>query len=578
MSDRPSPAARFLESWRWLRPELRLTRAGLDARLWPDLGRAGRDRRVELARVALQELSRQDENAESLEQGHRLLARRLLEREISRAALPPHRLDLAGLVARALGPAALAADPGQVQERLRRLPELLDPLREPGFELAGDTVTGALAARRLRALAQHLEARLPWLTGGAATATEALSTLAGELESLPAAVMRSEEDAWADLQGEGAWELAPLLERIEAELTRAGRELERRALVLQQRFDSDATGDALRQALAQLARDLPQPERWAWLHEGLQADLARALRRLGLEVEPPRVATAPGLLPGWTEPGLEEAEAGLWLPDLSQLNGADLAAHLADRNHGLLPLLAAREGLPGRAWLLARLRARGDGSLSEAVAACLLEPEDLDAWARWAGDWMVRAAGLGGDARLRLLQKREELRDLLLARADLELRLGIRPETEIRQRLAHEGGLPTHLAEAAWLALRRRPGRFAAASARLLDFREAGRRWRHAPRGAAAGSADWLLILADCAALPGPWLRRHLHLQPARGEQLLPQPPALVRPSGRSDGLLSEMEERLAALGRIRREDLEAGREFDAPLVALDEADDAPAE
>jgi len=567
----------FHEHWLRLQPQRRLARAELGSRLWPGLDAAGRAEARELLRTAREDLEQQSApDASTPEAGRLTLAQRLIDRESVRLERPPRRGELAALAATALGPAALAADAGLVCERLERLPELWSAAS--GEVLGGDPDEGAAAARRLRALALHLEIRL-----GAERNPRPLLELAELLERQPAAA-EPDPAPHPDLDTAGGWERAPLLARLEEESARAEAELERRAAALCQRLEGRTeAGDAVARALAQLALDPPRPEHWAWLQRGLQADLARFLRRLGLAAEAPEVEAAPGLAPDLVEPRLD-ASGRLLASDLSLPGGAELRDLLAERCHAQLPLLAAREGLPGRAWLLARLRAGAGASPAAAVIAALLEPEDLEAWARWAGDWALRRGWQAGDPRLRLLQARQELRELQLARADLELVAGVVSPTEARARLEPALELPPTLFEAAWSDLRRRPGAAAAAAARLLEVREAGRRWRRAARG--AGNADWFHLLAEAAALPPDWLRRHLAQQPARGLAWNALPPALVRPAPRPDGLLGEVEERLAALGRIRREDLEAGREYDAVALTAPESpeaggegtDDAPAE
>ncbi|MFA7329591.1 MAG: hypothetical protein WC326_00825 [Candidatus Delongbacteria bacterium] len=576
----PSSARSLPAAWSWLRPERVLRRAELGTTLWSDLGPAGRARARDLLTGVRPELQAAAPPA-TLAEGRRQLALRQLERELGELDQLPQRAELAARAAEALGPAALAADPELVLERLERLEELAAPLRSRGqLELAGSREDGRRGARRLRATARQLEQRLPLLLPlQPRPGLQGLLTLADELEHALPHETPAPDRAWRELEAEAGWSLAQLLERVESELGGLAADLEKRAETLRQRYlgATPAEGPALPWLRGQFALDPPRPEHWAWLHNRHLQDISRHLVQLGLEHERPAARVQPGLEPDWPCPGPDEAGEGLALPDLSLLDLARLEALLAEHHHGQLAVSAAREGLPGRLWLLRRIRGQELSDPAAGVLAALTRPADLDVWARWAGAWLPRSGWLAGDARLRLLSRLADWRDLCLTRADLERRLAMRPEAEIRHRLERESGLPPLLAEAAWQHLLREPGREALASARLFDLQEAGRRWRRQQRGSAA---DLFRLSAEAALLPGSWLRAHFAAQPGAGRQWHALPPALVKPVARPE-LLGEVEERLAALGRIQREDLEAGREFDAPgaaAAAPDEEAGEPAE
>lgn len=564
------------ETWAWLHPERSLLREGLGARLWPELGPVGREQARGLLQGARDELRRAPALEASLpEAARRQSALRLLERELRRLEAPPGREELAALVADLLGPAGLARDPGLVQERLDLLEELLAPLRRHGrLHLGGERQAGARGARRLRAVARHLELRLPaLLPESPRPGLDGLLALADELESLPTLDLPRLEEGWRELDEDGGWPLSLLLERVESELATLGAELERRAEVLRARYlgAGSQPGRALDWLRGQFALDPVPAEQWAWQHERHLQDISRHLRRQGLPCPPLGARQLPGLEVEWPSPGAESTGGLLALPDLSRLDPCTLEAHGAEFHHGMLPVLAAREGLPGRLWLAWRLEERAPEGPETGWLAALARPADLDAWARWACAWLPRSGWLSGDTRLRLLSRLAEWRELWLTRADLELRLGIRPREEIRRRLESDCGLPAHLAEAAWRFLEREPGRQALASARLFDLQDAGRRWRRLRKG---GGADLFWLTADLALASPAWLRAQFAALPAEGRRWSPLPPALVRPASRPD-LLGEVEERLAALGRIRREDLEAGREFDPPAPPLESSEDA---
>lgn len=582
MSDpRPTAAPGSLaEAWDWLSPERAVRRDGLGDRLWPDHGPAGRARARELLDGVRQNLEALPGlPAEQVEHGRRLALARWLDREERRRLAAPSPSELADILDVGLGACPADSQDGPeaplVAERLATLDDLLDPLRRRG-RLLGDAPglagEGGQAARRVRALARRLAVR-----GGESLRSggEALERLAGELEAWrPGAAPGppEESEAWRELGSCALWPLSLLLERVEQERESALAEAGRRAAALRQRWLGEAgEGEALAWLRLQLAQDPPRPEQLAWLLHRHAKDLARHLSGLGLEARVPGARVLPGREASWC---LEPAPGGsllLALPDLSLLSPPDLEAQLGHWHHGLLPLLAAREGLPGRLWLEGRLRdaAAGEGDSVAAWTARLLRPEDLDAWAAWAMGWLPRTGWLAGDPRLRLLARDLETRELSLARADLELRLGSRPPEEVRRRLEREAALPPHLARAALEALRRQPGRQALAAARRFELMDGVRRWRRLRK---ATDADGFHLLAACAWLPLDGLRAQLGAQPPEGRRWAELPPAVVRPAARPE-LLGEVEERLAALGRIRREDLEAGREFDAVPAAMPATD-----
>jgi len=570
-----SHGSSFAERWHWLRPDLVTDPAARELRRWPDLGSAGRARLCDLAQDALRTLPEEHTAPASVEAGRLRLARHLLRRELSEVARPPCRTAVAEGVASCVEE-LLQRSPEACLDALHHLPEFLQPLQE-GEEPTGDMAQGKQAARRLRALAHHLRHRLERKLGAGAVGAEApLEELAAWLEALPDHPATWGDEAWQDVR-ECGWDMAPLLSRLEEELTRVRRELDKRAEQVRQRY-LGGRGDsspALPWVLEQWALDPARPEQWAWLHQSLLDQARRLLAQMGLDCTAPTVFLRPGCQPSWPEAAPSRDGLLVGLGDLAALDGGALALHMAWASHVLPPLVVVREGVPGRAWALQQV-GREVADPASSVIAALLRPADLECWARWSVEWMLNHGWQAGESRVRLMLARLEEWDLLLARADLELRLGIRPADDVRQRLMREGVVPAHMAERAWLQVLERPGQAAQACARLLLLREAGRRWRRNHRE--AGTADWFHLVARCAALPGAWLKEHLATQPAEGRNWRPLPPALVRPiAPRGDGLLTEMEERLAALGRIRREDIEAGREFDsqAPPPAATQAVEA---
>lgn len=573
MSD-PRRSSSFRDRWLWLAPEPGSAPPGAPVRHWPESTAAALAARLDLLQDALRSLP-EGLPPSSLRAGQSALARRLLQREVRDLQGPPHRLALAESVARRLEE-LLPTDPAACREALRQLPQWSDALPK-GAVPGGDREQALLAAKRLRALASFLEGRLRRSLGEmAADSTQPLHGWIQELEALPDAVHEPGDAHWQELR-EGGWDMAPLLVRLEEEQARVRREADKRAEQVRQRFlgTQVGQGDALPWVLEQLALDPAPPEQWLWLHHSLQRQALRLLGQLGLACEELPFILRPAYVPGCADPSPSRDGALCGLGDLSSLKPAALSRHLAWASHVLPPLSVAREGLPGRAWLLRKCRGEAQEDLS-AVIAALVRVEDGEVWARWASEWMLRQGWQAGDLRVRLAQKLQEAWDLLLARADVELHLGIRSPLEVKHRLLKEGLVPTHVAEAAWQLLNLDPGRFALASARLILWREAERRWRRTHRE--AGTADWFHVLAEGALFPLSWQRVSLASQPAPGLSWRALPPALVKPiSPRGDGLLTEVEERLAALGRIRREDIEAGREFDtqpAPSTPVAEQDE----
>lgn len=574
MTDAGTDPGGFAERWRWLHPEEETRAARLAGRLWPDLGPAGRDARRRLLlgeSAAAGDASGEDPGgleAARLAERQRLIARALLE-----LAGAPSPAALLAVLETGLDAAAEAE---LVQRRLARVGELLDPLagEGPGAGAAADE--GAAAAARLRQLLLHLERRFEGGPGVEALAGFVrLAALADRWEDEETPTLAGDPRAdWTWRTGE-ALRPEELQARFTAGLEQTALELDKRCRALQARYlGGSARDDARSFVAAQLAEDRPPVERWERAHRDALAALAAWIGRRGLlpgdgPLPEPRVLA--GARPAWPEidSGRHALPAGrLPLADLTRLSPAGREAWLADRHTAALPVLLAREALPGRRWLLRRLRE------TDPLRGLLLRPADLDGWAGWAPEALFAAGWMSGEPRARIVHLRERLRELLLARADLQRLLELQPEAEIRRLLAREGELEGEPLAAAWRALEEHPGRWAAGALRRLELSAAQRRWRRR-HGAAATPAAAIDLFSVAGTLPLPWIRERLHEAPPGGRELLELPPAVPALKWKDrDELVREVEERLAALGRIRREDLDAGSEFDdgaAPPAAPDE-------
>ena len=215
------------------------------------------------------------ESGASPHSGNGALARKLLERETFALTHAPHRLQVAEAVARRLEE-LLPTDPAACLEALRQLPQWTAFL-QAGPLPAGDASQSHLAARRLRALATHLDSRLRRHVGEESVgATHALLELCDWLEALPMQEHVPDEAAWRELR-HGGWDMAPLLARLDEELLRLRREVDKRAEQLRQRFlgSRGEDGQALPWVLEQLALDPAPPEQWLWLHHSLQRQARR---------------------------------------------------------------------------------------------------------------------------------------------------------------------------------------------------------------------------------------------------------------------------------------------------------------
>jgi hypothetical protein len=552
----------FAERWRWLHPEREPRRERLAGRLWPDLGPAGRALRVRLLLAEAAAASEPPEDPAGLGAARLAERQRMLARAVREQAAAPGPATLLGVIECGLDG---AVEPALRLERLARLEELLAPLGA-GEAARGTPGEAAEAARRLREGLRHLAEGLA--RGGSpdtAAGLGRLEQLARAWEQQPREVAGAADPRaeWEERCGE-ALQPEALLARFAEQIAATAAELERRCTALGTRYlgEPPDQGQSARAFVEeQLAADRPAPEGWERAHRDALAPLAAFVRRRGLlpgGEAPPICRLQPGARPAWPGCAGGELPGRLPLADLTCFPAAGREAWLADWHHAALPLLLAREALPGRLWLRDWLRGQ------DPLRGWLLHGEDLDGWAGWVVEPLLAAGWMAGEPRTRIVLLRERLRELLLARADLQGLLDLRPPSEIRRALARDGALGEELLAAALQALEDRPGRWAAAALRRLELSLAWRRWRrrHGPAATPAAACD---LFAMACTLPLPWIREGLAQVPPGGRVLCELPPAVPPPrEGAGSELLQEVEERLAALGRIRREDLDAGAEFDA--------------
>jgi len=551
---------------------------------WPDWSETGRAYLAGLLRDTSAGLDASVEDPPSPEARR---CRLLLERELREieAAPGPARViqALAAGLAGLLDPAAERDPDSTIAERLRGITVFIDSLL-PGLR-AAPPEDRREALPRLEALCKGLEASLagrrdagrPVMDPQACDAAlRRLRELARELDHAGEAVHPSEVPdthefarAWRLAAGRGL-EPESLLAEFQNEIGQVSEELFKRSGALHAKYAGRSPGGpaGLRFVLEQLGQDRPLPERWLEEQRSRLAELRRWAfsRRL---LYPPAPSFRLEMRPPWCDPSgdylMPELRAGeskeppiIAARDLAQLPRPVRESHLGDCCHYALSVLLAREALPGRAFLLYRRRSEGG------VCALLSRPENLDAWAQLVPQLLLDRGWFQGEPRLRIMVLREKLRDMHLARADLELHTGLRPSIELKRRLVEQALVPRHLAEEALREIRRRPGRAALAAARALELRKAERRWRRR-RGAEAGNADALDLAARYADLPLTEIARGLPGNRADGRALAEPPPPVIRiPRPEKDAAVREAERRLAELGRITREDLSAGSEFDA--------------
>ncbi len=368
-----------------------------------------------------------------------------------------------------------------------------------------------------------------------------------------------------------------VIKKLEQEIQRTVAELEKRCTTLHQRYDKKVPGggESVHFVLQQIATDQPRPEYWLECHRNIMSELERTLlpRELPFPVEG-EISLGLGSRASRRDTychGPLNGPASLQIFDLATLPAADRQAHLDDHNSYALTLLLAREGVPGRLSLLQERRATKD------LSACLLRESDLEAWAQEAPELLARLGWMQGEARIRILLLRDRLRDLLAALADLEYHTLRRPEIELFRRLRREGMLGANLVTSIFSGIRRTPLRRVGTINNWLVLREELRKYKRRT-GSASGPLDIWLAARRCCDLPPAMMRTALSVEEALGLQAHEVPPPVVQLAARKDELIQSVESQLAALGRIRSEDLDAGSEFDGPAPAVADDGDTQSE
>lgn len=542
-------------AWSWLHPHL-LSAGERDSGCWPDLSVRGIGGRRSLLDEMESLVNASAADPSSLAEREQQAARDLIERERAELTQPVGCSELADLLSAALLQPLRSGDHERLTQAIETLPSFLNslggrPLREERAGAAEDLAT------RLDSLSMHVERRaLEADIRLNADALGALRDLATQVD-ITAFTAPDPRQFSAGLQAKD-------LQTLDAAIARNGAELERRAASLAQRYLGEQAGqDNLARLVDLIHLDHARPEHWSWILRQHCAEMSAelALRGLPSHRDECPLEVEPGLAPGveelcpasWLRPW---TASGWRLADLSLLDPLRLEAHLREYNHVRLPLLVATQLLPGRAWLLESFRQQ------DHPASLLLRSSDLDLWASWSPGWLLRLGWLSGERRVRLLQLQERHRTLLAGKVDLLRLLAVRPDEELSKPFVEDSQLPAHLAAARWKQLQATPGRatrLALDSLALQDLaRDLKRRW-----SACGGGLDLLGAMQRAVLLPRedwPLLARE---HEPRGLFLRKLPAPLAQPREDRDGLLSEIEERLAALGRIRREDLLAGAEFD---------------
>ncbi len=428
---------------------------------------------------------------------------------------------------------------------------------------------GESLKQRLTSLQQHLERRLLELDE---------SELAGKVRVLEGFHDRLRITAFqpADVSQAAAGLQAKDLEKLDDAIQRLNADIERRIKRLDQRYLGKAdTAEANILALIEL--DQGRPEQWAASFNRRRQEIEQELALRGMPANRElRFHVEPGLYPGFVE--LAPAcwhrswnQHGRRLPDLSLLDPLRLEAHLIEWNHVRQPLELATRHRPGSDSLLELW------GQAPHPAAFLLRDGDTRRWADAAPGWLLDQGWMGGERRLRLLQKRQELRLLKIGRIDLLRLLAVRPDDELEIQISGEARLPEHSLKAIWQKMLAEPGHFAF---RALDGLALAEKMRSLKKSwqDSVGSEDTFSAMQQFCLMPrDTWPELAEAFSPS-GRSLPQPPPALPRPREDQEGLLSEVEQRLAELGRIRKEDLLAGSEFDGGSPAVDEALAAPAE
>jgi hypothetical protein len=553
---------------------------------WPDHSPAARQRlagRIQAWIAELHELA-----GEQLEEDpqtvHLIHGLDRLARELGGPADPIMVVDLLGNGLRDLLMLPLATLPeraGALVQRLRALPALIEEVRSHGREFS--PWRGQRAASALVELAQWLGAGAePWLEASdeslallrreAPAAREHLLELAGWFasEGNPPADRLGAEAMAGLLKRETGRDPHPerLEKQLERERVRLLGQMEQQAQHLVKRFigagnSGGSPGRHLAAVLEQLALDTPNVEHW-------EAYQQRQLRELHMLLGRTRLVNEPGACPvvaprTWQEPpgdweglpALGPFPGMLMCLDLAGLDTAAQQDFVKDRHTWAMQVLLAREALPGRLWLMQQWQSlRG-------AARLLNHAADADGWALLAPDLFTRHGWGQGEPRLKLMLFRERLRDQAVALADLRWHTGTVDEDGILAGLRQHGMMPGWLARLELERIQREPGRALLALEKSEALRQLESRWRKlwADQAKPGDSID---LLAACADLPIHWLRRHgENKAPAGREVLEPVSPLILIRRHNQDELVANLEEQLAALGRIQREDLEAGQEFD---------------
>jgi hypothetical protein len=431
--------------------------------------------------------------------------------------------------------------------------------------------TGAAESlkQRLTSLQQHLERKLLEMDE---------AELAGKVRVLESFHDRLRITAFqpADVSQAAAGLQAKDLEKLDDAIQRLNADIERRIKRLDQRYlGKSETAEANILALIEL--DQGRPEQWAASFNRRRQELDQELALRGMPAHRQlRFQVEPGLYPGFVE--LAPAtwhrswnQHGRRLPDLSLLDPLRLEAHLIEWNHVRQPLELAARHRPGSDALLELW------GQAPHPAAFLLRDGDTRRWSDLAPGWLLDQGWMGGERRLRLLQKRQELRLLKIGRIDLLRLLAVRPDDELEIQLFREARLPEHALKAVWQKMLAEPGHFAF---RALDGLALADRMRSLKKSWQdnAGSEDTFSAMQQFCLMPREvWPQLAEAYRPS-GRSLPEPPPALPRPREDQEGLLSEVEQRLAELGRIRKEDLLAGSEFDGGAPAVDDTLAAAAE
>ncbi|MCA9784503.1 MAG: DUF885 family protein [Candidatus Cloacimonetes bacterium] len=554
---------------------------------WPDLAPESRARLLARVRAWSDEL--RELAGDTLPQDPatvHLLDR--LERLTGQLAQPLDPFDLAETLSIGLRDllmlpiATLPERAGALVQRLRGLPLMMEQVRvQPVTQSPWRARQAAAAIMELARWLDH--GAEGWLKGSdeslallrreAPAARETLfdlaTLLAGGSDSRPTPLGDAELGAvWKGETGR-EWHPDRLEKQLERERNRLLLQLEQQAQHFGRRFVSATTspstshGRDLAELLHQLGQDTPQVEQWEAYQNHQLRDLSLFVERTGLL---PENFACPELLPRtWQEPVSEwdwlptgrQARASLFFLDIAALDGPAQLEFVQDRNTWAMQVLLAREALPGRLWLMQHWRGlRAAGRLLNRAA-------DADGWALLAPELLTRVGWGQAESRMRIMLLKERIRDHACALADLRWHRGSRGEEDLLASLSQQGLMPLWLARLQLECIQREPGRALLAMEKLDALRQLESRLKKTWSDELQ-SGDIVDQLAACADLPIHWLRKHGDTITPGGRCVseLPSPLTLLRQHNRDD-LVVGLEEQLAALGRIQREDLEAGREFD---------------